>query len=117
MFSDRIKDYIAFRRVSIRAFEIHCGLKNGTLSRAIKKNTTLNGENIAIIGKSCPDLNLDWLLTGRGEMLISENTLKGETINRNAAEEIERLRKELQEWKDVVQILKRAVLGKEKNEE
>jgi hypothetical protein len=68
-FGERIKQYIDYKQVSIRAFEIESSLKNGAVSRVVKNNTSLNGESIASIGRKWEDLNLNWLLTGEGTML------------------------------------------------
>jgi len=70
-FGERLKKYIEFKRTNIRAFEVYSGLKNGTVYRVIKNNTTLNGESISSIAENWKDLNLNWLMTGVGEMLLN----------------------------------------------
>ena len=55
-----------------KAFEARCGLSNGQIS---KMDNGTNTTTLAKIADVCPQLNLRWLLLGKGEMLlkISEN--------------------------------------------
>ena len=69
-FGERIKQYIDYKGINIRSFEIKSTLKNGTIYRVVNNNTSLNGESIASIGEIWDDLNLNWLMTGAGEMLL-----------------------------------------------
>ena len=56
---------------------VDAGLSVGLIGKAKKCGKTMNSVNIEKILLAYPDLNSDWLLTGRGEMLktncISEN--------------------------------------------
>lgn len=57
-------------------FEEKCGIHPGTIS-AIKSN----GPTASVITKiafTCPELNLNWLFRGEGEMLNSAPTVKTE---------------------------------------
>lgn len=104
MFATRLKEYIEYQRLSVRAFEQECLISQGTLSRAITKGKTVNSDQLERIAKRWPDLNTDWLLTGDGEMLRTEiNTLK---IMLAQAE------KDAAYWKDLVDTLKLAVKEK-----
>lgn len=69
-FGNRIKQYIEYKGLNIRSFEKASNLKNGAIHRVIKNNTSLNGESIALIGKQWKELDLNWLITGDGQMLI-----------------------------------------------
>lgn len=55
-------------------FEDYCGINRGTISD-IKVNgpSALNLQRIAV---KCPELNLNWLFRGEGDMLISETRTK-----------------------------------------
>ncbi len=68
-FGERLKEFMGYKRMNIRAFETKCGLNNGTVYRVIKNNTSLNGDSIAAIGNTWLDLDLNWLLIGIGKML------------------------------------------------
>jgi len=79
-FGKRIKQYIDYKGLRVRSFEIKSSLKNGAIYRVIKKNTSLNGDSIAAIGRKWKDLNLNWLMNGVGDMLI-EPTMFNEPIH------------------------------------
>jgi hypothetical protein len=55
---------------SVRAFEIKCGLTVGYIN-AIR--ISISPDKIQSIVSYYPELNIDWLLTGQGEMLKSDN--------------------------------------------
>lgn len=78
---DRLKHYLTFKKLSVREFERLCGLSNGVASR-ISKST--NPSTLRRIENNS-DLNIDWLLTGEGEMLRKEYA--GETEDVGTAEE------------------------------
>ena len=60
---------------------VTAGLSVGLIGRAIKSKSGLNSDSIEKILCAYPELNPNWLLTGRGEMLI---TNKQEEINAKA---------------------------------
>ena len=53
---------------------VQCGLSQGAINTAKKRNKGLGYENIAKILYVYKDLDARWLLTGEGEMLTSEPT-------------------------------------------
>lgn len=76
MIKERLKEYLLFKKMSIREFERICGLSNGVASRI---SPTTNPATLRKIENAC-DINLDWLLTGEGEMLRL-NSVKVENAN------------------------------------
>lgn len=77
---ERILQYIDRKGVSKRAFEMNNGLSNGYLGKQLARNADL-GEGILIkILENCPDLSPQWLLTGKGEMILSD--LEEESIKK-----------------------------------
>lgn len=66
---ERILKYMKSRKMGQNAFETYCGLSLGTIS---KINLGLRGDKIALIAKACPDLDIRWLLTGEGDMLVKK---------------------------------------------
>ena len=71
---DRLSKYLAFKLLKAKDFERVCGLSNGTATRLreTSRQSTFNR-----IANNC-DLNIDWLLTGEGEMLKDSSTNVGE---------------------------------------
>lgn len=67
---ERITDFIKFKGLSISRFEASIGLSNGAVSKMgdNTRRTTLDK-----ISKHFPELNMVWLQTGEGNMLITNN--------------------------------------------
>lgn len=68
MLQNRLSQYLAEKTLTHRDFERICGLSNGTAARL---RDTTRKSTFDRIANSC-DLNIDWLLTGEGEMLKSD---------------------------------------------
>lgn len=65
MVQERLSEYLKSKSLTYRDFERICNLSNGTAAR-LRESTRKSTFNR--IANSC-DLNIDWLLTGEGEML------------------------------------------------
>ncbi|MBP3533440.1 MAG: hypothetical protein J6J75_03965, partial [Alistipes sp.] len=72
----RLIEFIASKGMSIRRFEIECGLPNAYVSN-IRNNIT--SRRLEVITAKFPDLNLQWLMTGEGSMSRSESAEGGGT--------------------------------------
>lgn len=70
--SERIKQYIDYKGFSIMRFEKQIGAGNNSIGTSIKRNTNLTGDLLSKILNTFQDINTEWLLTGRGEMLKSK---------------------------------------------
>ena len=70
---DRIKLFIDREKISVRAFEQSIGASDGLIRRAINNKTDIQSKWIAIIADKYPHINLNWLITGNGDML-NQNT-------------------------------------------
>ena len=64
----------------MRAFECQCDIKTGTASKMSEKSY---GTAFHKIAKAFPQLNIDWLKTGEGEMLKSKQSRNVRNINGN----------------------------------
>ena len=71
--SDRLKAVVLYAGKSTRAVAIQCGINQPTLDRQIKKINNVNTETLSAILKTFPEISGDWILTGEGYMLKSEN--------------------------------------------
>lgn len=65
----RLQQFIEFKRISKYRFYQDSGLSNGSLD----KGENIGSDKCEKIIYAYPDLNPDWLLTGRGSMLKSES--------------------------------------------
>ncbi|WP_179944165.1 hypothetical protein [Nonlabens tegetincola] len=64
--------------MSIRKFEMECGITEGTLSKAMSGNRAIGIDKIDLITKRYPDVNAGWIVSGQGEMYISMSHSKVE---------------------------------------
>lgn len=62
---DRLRVYLKSKSLTYKDFEEQCNLSNGTAARL---RETTRKSTLDRIANAC-DLNIDWLLTGEGEML------------------------------------------------
>lgn len=63
---DRLKQFITSLDLSVLAFENECGMAQGTVNKMTDKSRQRTLEKIR---KHYPQLNMEWLQTGIGEML------------------------------------------------
>lgn len=66
---DRLYQYLHFHAISAYAFERACDLSNGYLGKQFRGKGTMGSEVLLKIQECFPDLNIHWLLTGKGRMI------------------------------------------------
>ena len=66
---DRLKTYLSSKNLSIRELERQCQISNGVLGRLTESTSPRTLKRI----EDNSDLNIEWLLTGEGEMLNLEH--------------------------------------------
>lgn len=71
----RLATFAKSQQISVRKFERSCGLTEGYIN-AIR--VAPGPDKVAMILKAYPELNVDWLLTGEGEMVKKEEKVSGE---------------------------------------
>ena len=69
----RIKEFIDFKSLSVRAFESSVGFSNGSFASQLKNNKTIGVDKVENILQTYPEINPEWLLTGNGEMIKQSN--------------------------------------------
>lgn len=67
---DRLYQFIEAKNLKVSAFERQCGLSNGFVA---KVNNNITDGSLLLIQKGFPDLNIDWLKTGFGKMLLEDD--------------------------------------------
>lgn len=70
---DRLNEYIEHKGISLNAFDKSIEASNGYIGRQIKNKASVGGDVIEKISCIYTDLNLEWLITGHGSMLKSED--------------------------------------------
>lgn len=79
---ERLLSFIEFKTLSVQRFEQEVGLSNASVS---KMGDNTRRSTIDRISNKFPDININWLLTGEGEMLNpNSESLNGETAQSNA---------------------------------
>lgn len=73
-FISRLFKYMEYAGLNENKVRVQCGLSQGAINTAKKRNKGLGYENIAKILHVYKDLDARWLLTGEGEMLNSERS-------------------------------------------
>ncbi|GAB2798583.1 hypothetical protein GCM10027275_50160 [Rhabdobacter roseus] len=69
MFSERLKLFIDYTGRSINSFEISIGVSKGAIFKPIANKKTIGVEMLDKIISKYPELNIEWLISGQGEML------------------------------------------------
>lgn len=72
---ERLREFIEYKGISKYSFYKATGLSNGYLD----KGGNIGSDKCEIISSVYPDLNLVWLITGKGEMLNLESSKIEET--------------------------------------
>jgi|GEM_PF-6558238 len=67
---DRFDEYMRFKHLNDNQVTVSLGLTNGVIGKSRKKGRDLSKRVIEQIEKFYTDLNIDWLLTGEGAMLL-----------------------------------------------
>ncbi|MDH6310555.1 hypothetical protein M2451_003355 [Dysgonomonas sp. PFB1-18] len=65
----RIKQYIEFKGINNKQFEESVGFSNGSFASQLKNNRTIGVDKLENILFVYTDINAEWLLTGKGDML------------------------------------------------
>jgi phage repressor protein C with HTH and peptisase S24 domain len=71
MVSERVGQYIEKKGISYYAFENSLGASRGSISKAVKEGKSIGSNVLENIMATYPDLNPVWLLTGVGEMFVT----------------------------------------------
>lgn len=74
---NRLKQFLDNQDISINNFEKKISASQGTIHKAIQRQSGISSNWLPIIKEKYPSLNMDWLIFGEGEMLKTEK-LDGE---------------------------------------
>lgn len=79
---ERLQEFIKNQGLSVRSFEQAISASDGMIRRAINNKTDIQSKWLSKIADNYPQLNLNWLITGKGDMIIStQNTdIKNEEL-------------------------------------
>jgi len=71
---ERVGEFIEYKDLSFRSFEIAISITQNTIQTAVKRKSSLKDETLNKILQAYPELNPIWLLTGKGSMLIADES-------------------------------------------
>jgi hypothetical protein len=70
---DRLIEYLDYKRVTPYSFERTCQVANGYLKKQQKGKGSIGSDILERIHKNYFDLDMVWLITGEGDMLVEES--------------------------------------------
>lgn len=73
--NNRLKQFIDYKELSIRAFERELEVSAGSIAKPIREGTSWGVDTLIKIINTY-SLNPEWLFTGQGEMLLNGKTAK-----------------------------------------
>lgn len=77
----RVQELAINEGITIGALERKIGASKGVLSRAINNGTDIQAKWLTILVENYPNYSPSWILTGKGNMIISQNTdMKNEEL-------------------------------------
>lgn len=69
---DRLRQIIEYYNVSVNAFSVKIGVSEAAIRRFLTDKNGLSVDTLTKISNIYSEINLDWLITGRGEMIFSQ---------------------------------------------
>jgi len=121
----RIKEFIEYKGLNVRNFEITVGFSNGAFASQLKNQRTIGVDKLENILNTYPEINANWLLTGKGQMLLGKPDLIKEPqieykLSETEKELIQVLKDQLEDLKKDKERLHHLLdnkLSKEKNDQ
>ena len=102
----RLISFIEYKNLTKNKFEKICNLSSRYVSNIVQ---SISPDKIKIISLNFPELNIDWLLTGNGDMLINNSHNFDEEYWKNIVSSqqktIERQAKTIEEQSNVISSL------------
>ena len=83
---DRLYQYLECNAISAYAFEHACGLSNGYLGKQFKGKGSVGSAVLVKIKQHYPELNVQWLITGKGNMTNKSYPFSMENTSYNLEE-------------------------------
>lgn len=92
---DRLKQVIDYYSITTNSFSQKIGVSEGAIRKVLLQNTTLRSDTLDKISQNFTDINIDWLVTGRGEMLRKDSAINSANSDENITRLISILEKTL----------------------
>jgi DNA-binding Xre family transcriptional regulator len=72
---ERLFKYIEFQNIKHTGLEKKIGISNGYLTKMLQNKASIGSDIMEKIVSYCENLSAEWLLTGKGSMIIENNPL------------------------------------------
>ncbi len=66
---ERLEQFIGFKNISFNKLAIKIDVSNSYFSKMVRNKASIGSDILEKIVRIFPDLNVEWLLTGDGEMI------------------------------------------------
>lgn len=73
---DRLREFIDTQDISITKLEAEISATRGIIARFLRGDGNFSAEILVKMNERYPELNIDWLVTGRGSMLYNDYKVK-----------------------------------------
>ena len=78
---ERLFEFFDKLRIKPGPFEKKYGFSNGYFGKTLNRQASIGSDIVERLIATCPDLNIFWLLTGKGKMLLSDELGKDHDNN------------------------------------
>jgi hypothetical protein len=113
---DRLFEYLHHHRLTPYTFERECGVANGYLQKQKKGKGSIGSDILEKIHAKYKDLNVFWLVTGKGRML-TDSPYNSSSISANLLEspgEYQSSEQAIKQLNEKIELLEKALADKEK---
>lgn len=80
-FHDRLALFIAYLKLKSTSFEKEMGFSNGSIGKLLDEKRAIGSDRLETIVSKYPKLNIQWLITGKGEMIAGYRNLEDEGLS------------------------------------
>lgn len=80
--NDRLKRFLDYQGMSVRQFETTIGSSDGKIAKFLTSNSSLKSDTLNQIMENFPQLSIEWLLTGKGDMLKPSTSINDTNYTR-----------------------------------
>lgn len=81
----RVSESAKYFSMSVREFEKKCNINRGTLGN-VKPNHSISSDILAKIIDNAPQINIVWLITGKGKMILNSSEIEQNTVEEEKIE-------------------------------
>lgn len=112
----RLKEFMEHKQLSAYQINKDAGLSKGLITNSFSKGLGLTSSTISSLLLAYPELNANWLLVGRGPMLLNDDASSGNLASGNPASTASHLQ-DLQQLQDsCVELVKQIQLMKQREQ-